>query len=345
MIGVVLLNNMTLTLDSLVLFCIHGDLVKDDLTSYSMNQWNDLEFKLKHSIFKKPSGLLSLKNYDLETELAISEIEASKIKSLLLRMPLVLESLANLERQGIYVITKYENHYPRVFFHRLKKNAPLILYYCGDFSLLKEECIAITGSSHPTRQMNMNTRIVVDKMIDEGYTLMTSGHTGLEKTSLAHQLRMNGNVILFVADHMKDKRIEYLKQIKNQRLLILSHRYPDSEYDVIESIIRNSYIYALSLTTFIMHSEINTGSLWFSAMQNLKYRWSKILAVVDDEFYGNAKLVEAGAIPVTMERIKSEVLINDLIEVTKEEVNLRQEVEQMSIFDFIQDEGNISHEK
>ena len=84
-----------------------------------------------------------------------------------------------------------------------------------------------------------------------------------------------------------------------------------------------------------MHSEINTGSLWFSAMQNLKYRWSKILAIVDDEFYGNAKLVEAGAIPVTMEKINSDVMINDLIEVTKTEMTLRQEIEQLSIFDFI----------
>ena len=59
------MNNVSLTLDSLVLFCLHGDLVKDDLTSLSMNQWNELEFKLKHSSFKKPSGLLDIEGHDL----------------------------------------------------------------------------------------------------------------------------------------------------------------------------------------------------------------------------------------------------------------------------------------
>lgn len=329
------MNNVSLTLDSLVLFCLHGDLVKDDLTSLSMNQWNELEFKLKHSSFKKPSGLLDIEGHDLESELALSSQDVERVKRLLGRMPQVLLMLSQLEKQGISVITKYESHYPRTFFHRLKKNAPLILYYCGDFHLLEDDCISITGPLNASRTMLMNTRQVVDKLIDEGYTLMTSGHKGCEKTSLSHQLRMGGNVVLFAADGLKDKRIEYLRYIKNRRLLIISHRFPDSPYDIVESIIRNSYIYALCTTTFIMHSEINTGSLWFSAMQNLKYRWSKILAIVDDEFYGNAKLVEAGAIPVTMEKINSDVMINDLIEVTKTEMTLRQEIEQLSIFDFI----------
>ena len=75
------MNNVSLTLDSLVLFCLHGDLVKDDLTSLSMNQWNELEFKLKHSSFKKPSGLLDIEGHDLESELALSSQDVERVKT------------------------------------------------------------------------------------------------------------------------------------------------------------------------------------------------------------------------------------------------------------------------
>ena len=69
----------------------------------------------------------------------------------------------------------------------------------------------------------------------------------------------------------------------------------------------------------------------------MKYRWSKILAIVDDEFYGNAKLVEAGAIPVTMERVTSETTIEQLTNVNKEELKGLVKPSQLSIYEFMEE--------
>lgn len=327
-----------LSLNSLVLLCLYGDFVKNDTIPLSLTKWNQLEFKLAHSTLKQPSALLDCSKEDMMVQLVISEEEAEQILKRLESMIDVLKQLAFYESRGIGVITKFEVDYPDVFCQRLKKNAPLILYYCGNYQLLKQEAISIAGPVHATKQMNQNTKHVVDKINDEGYHLMTSGHQGCESIGLAHQLNRGGHVILFVANDLYKKRLEYLKYIRNQRMLIISHRKPDSEYDVVESLVRNSFIYALCTTNFIIHSELNTGALWFSAIQNLKHRWSKILAIVDDEFYGNAKLVEAGAIPITMEKVMSEITIEEMMEVTKQEIGSQFGNEQISIFDFIEEE-------
>ena len=65
-----------------------------------------------------------------------------------------------------------------------------------------------------------------------------------------------------------------------------------------------------------------------------------MLAIVDDEFYGNAKLVEAGAIPVTMERILSQTTITALLEVSKQEMENMNPMRQLSIFDFMEGEND-----
>ena len=79
-------------------------------------------------------------------------------------------------------------------------------------------------------------------------------------------------------------------------------------------------------------------------MQNLKQRWSRILAVVDDDFYSNAKLVEAGAIPVTIEKIKSNCTIEQMTEVSKQMFEENLDNEQISIFDFIEEDEALDFE-
>ena len=331
------MRQTVLSLNSLVLLCLYGDFVDSDTAPLTNAQWNQLEFKLAHSTLKQPSGLLDCPKQEMIIQLVISEDEAEQIIQRLSLIEIVLSKLAVYERHGIGVVTKFEDDYPDVFYQRLKKNAPLILYYCGNYHLLSQGAVSIAGPVHSTKQMNVNTRHVVDKIYQEGYHLMTSGHQGSEMIGLVHQLRLGGHVILFAANDLIKKQYEFSKFVRNQRMLIISHRKPDSEYDVVESVIRNSYIYALCTTNFVIHSELNTGALWFSAMQNLKHRWSKMLAIVDDDFYGNAKLVEAGAIPVTMEKILSDCTIEEMMEVSKQDIGIHQECEQITIFDFIEE--------
>lgn len=333
-----------LSLNSLVLLCLCADFIESETEPLSAHQFNQLEFKLAHSTLKQPSGLLDCSLEEMQIQLVLTPKEAIQIKQRLTLIYDVIMKLAYYEKKGISVITKLEKDYPDVLFSRLKKHAPLILYYCGDYDLLNDPIVSVAGPMNCSDQVLENTRLVVDKIYEEGYHLMTSESKGCENVATLHHLKQGGQAIVFVCSHLDLKRIEYSKYIKNKQILLVSHRYPECDYDVVEAIIRNSLIYALSQTSFIIHSEVNTGSLWFSAMQNLKQRWSKILAVVDDDFYSNARLVEAGAIPVTIEKIKSRCSIEEMTEVSKQMFEDSLDNEQISIFDFIDEAEEIDFE-
>lgn len=333
-----------LSLNSLVLLCLCAEFVECETEPLTAHQFNQLEFKLSHSTLKQPSGLLDCNQEDMQIQLVLTKEEAKQIKQRLTLIHDVIMKLAEYEKKGISVITKLEKDYPDVLFSRLKKHAPLILYYSGKYELLNDPIVSVAGPMNCSEQVLENTKLVVDKINDEGYHLMTSESKGCENSATMHHLKQGGKSIVFVASHLDLRRIEYSKYLKNNQMLIISHRYPECDYDVVEAIIRNSLIYALSQTTFIIHSEVNTGSLWFSAMQNLKQRWSKILAVVDDDFYSNARLVEAGAIPVTIEKIKSRATIEEMTEVSKYMFEDQTDSEQISIFDFIEETEEIDFE-
>ena len=308
-----------LSLNSIVLLCLCADFIEIEIEPLSAHQFNQLEFKLAHSTYKQPSGLLECNFDDMQVQLVITKKEAEQIKSRLTLIEPLIKQLASYEKKGISIITKLEKDYPESLFTRLKKHAPLFLVYAGDYHLLSQSIVSVAGPMNCTEQIIDNTHLVVDKLIKEGYHLMTSENKGCEQSALLHHL-------------------------KNNQILLLSHRSPESDYDVVEAIIRNSIIYALSQTSFIIHSEVNTGSLWFSAMQNLKQRWSRILAVVDDDFYSNARLVEAGAIPVTIEKIKSNCTIEEMTEVSKQMFEDNSDTEQISIFDFIEEDEALNFE-
>lgn len=334
-----------LSLNSLVLLCLCAEFVDCETEPLTAHQFNQLEFKLAHSTLKQPSGLLDCAKEDMQVQLVLTREETNQIVRRLMLIEPVIMKLAYYERKGISVITKLEEDYPAVLFSRLKKHAPLILYYSGEFELLNNPIVSVAGPMNCSDQVLDNTRLVVDKIHQEGYHLMASESKGCENIATMHHLKQGGQAILFVASHLDLRRIEYSKYIKNKQMLLVSHRYPECDYDVVEAIIRNSLIYALSQTSFIIHSEVNTGSLWFSAMQNLKQRWSKILAVVDDDFYSNARLVEAGAIPVTVEKIKSKCTIEQMTEVSKQMFEDDLDNEQISIFDFIEEVEEIDFEQ
>lgn len=327
-----------LSLSGLVLICLCADFFSEEVKPLSSRQYQQLEFKLAHSTLRYPSGLLNYDSQEMIIQLALNEEDVQRIQKRLQLLSKILKVLAYYEARGIHVITKFEDGYPKAFAHRLKKEAPLMLFYSGDLALLQEPMISIAGPVHTNQTMQENTISVVHKIQQEGYHLMTSGHAGCEQIGMLEYLKNNGKVILFAANDLLKRGIEFKKMISSGQMLLLSHRVPEADYDVVESLVRNSYIYALCHTNFIIHSELNTGALYFSAIQNLKHRWSKLLAIVDDEFYGNAKLVEAGAIPVTMEKILSECSIDELMEVSKHQFSDLSDTQQLSIFEFIEDE-------
>ena len=99
---------------------------------------------------------------------------------------------------------------------------------------------------------------------------------------------------------------------------------------------RNIYVCGLCDNQIITATHINSGSVWFTTIQNFHYHWTKQLVLDDDHYGGNIRLLEMGAIKLTYEDILSLLTIEQIIEkneVVEEEVEVL--VDQMSIYEFL----------
>lgn len=330
------MNETNLSLNSIVLLLLHGEFFECDIKPFSIYQYERLEYQLCHSRLKYPASLIGLDEKELSNYLALDEKEAHDLVGRLQYLEPMLMGLRKLATKGIHLVTKYDAHFPHCLFTRIKKHAPLLLYYCGDYHLLQEPSIGLFGPQKLNQTVLSNTRKIVHKINEEGYHLMTGDVDGVQQNAVSTQLHHNGKVILFTCSNIYALKDTYKKALKQRKILMLSHLLPGTTGDIVEGVVRNSFIYALSDATIIAQSSLSDSALWFSAIQNIKNRWSRVLAVVDEDFYYNAKLVGAGAKPLTMGVLESEATIEEILESNNEEDTLIEPYTQLSIFDLLE---------
>ena len=323
-----------LSLDSLALlmYCSELSGYQEILTR---SEWNELEKSVRYSKIRKVSFLLTLSYEQLMHDLEIKQEIAYRIDSMNKYLPNLIGKLQELELQGIFVTTKYEEMYPLLLKKKMKKDAPLFLYYCGDIHLINTTMVGIAGPSRSNHRIDQNTKRVVEKIYEEDYTLIAGINRGVDKTAIRHQLKLGGKVVNFSSSDFMASMKEHQRAIKNGQLLLVSEQGPTQHFDAYQAMITNQYMFSLSECMIIMYSQVNSGGIWLSAMQNFKEKWTRLIAIMDDEFYGNGRLVELGAIGLTMEMIESPLTFTDLLEQIEEEIVEEDPYDQLSIFDFL----------
>lgn len=324
-----------LNLDSLAVLLFCGDLIVDNTAPLTQEEWFDVEKKLKASSKKSPAKLFGMNKDTLVQILEIDEYIAYKMIARLSTLNDLLFALTNLENEGIYITTKYEDNYPSCLLTSLKKRAPLYLYYVGDLSLM-QNMVSIVGPQTMERKLNTFTKNLVTKICDEGKTLVSSGLKGIDAYALKLQLQFGGKAVCFVSDHLFDKKKSYSKYIKDNKMVLVSAVDPFAYFNVTNALERNAYVCGLSDLQFITASHINSGAVWFTTIQNFHYHWTKQLVLDDDRYNGNIRLLEMGAIKISYDDVLSLLTLQQIVE--KNEIVEEEEeifIDQMSIYEFL----------
>ncbi len=324
-----------LNLDSLAVLLFCGDLVVNNTTALTQEEWYEVERRLKSSSKKSPAKLFGMNKDTLTDILGIDEYIAYKMIARTHSMNEMMFALANLENEGIFITTKYEENYPKRLTTILKKRAPLFLYFIGDMSLL-QNMVSIVGPQKMEKRLNSFTRNLVTKIYDENRVLVSSGLKGLDAYALRTHLRLGGKAVCFVGDHLFDKKKNYSKYLREGRMVLLSAVDPFAYFNVTNALDRNIYVCGLSDLQFITATHINSGAVWFTTIQNFHYHWTKQLVLDDEHYGGNIRLLEMGAIRVSYEDILSLLTLDQIVE--KNEIVEEEEkvlVDQMSIYEFL----------
>ena len=170
--------------------------------------------------------------------------------------------LRYLERIDASVLFQEDADYPE----RLKalEDAPVLLFYKGDLSLLGNECFAIVGTRAPTRYGRDVTEYFAKELSDAGFTIVSGLARGVD--AISHRVALEGEkptiaVIGCGIDRVYPAENKDLYDKIAEKGLILSEYFLGSEALPFHFPERNRLISALSQGVLVTEAGIKSGTM------------------------------------------------------------------------------------
>lgn len=261
----------------------------------------------------------------LMLKLDISEEEAYRIYTLLNRSVQLSYTMENHLKQGIEVVTCYNEEYPARLKRRMEDVAPPVLYRCGNVELLSRPMLAIVGISGV--KTTPEARDAIDTLVQNGvrlgYTILTGGELGVSRVAMNLTAQYGGTLVEVLGGDMLGHIHEEgtAEMLAENRAAVISLEHPEALFTVTHAIARNKLVFSLAEAAFIFNTDGKRGET--DAIRNRYcdwiYAWTGCAA--------NQPLIARGAIPTG--RI-SELDIGDMSRHW-----LNSESEQLSLFDII----------
>lgn len=175
---------------------------------------------------------------------------------------LVKTFVINQAERGIKVLCKFDEEYPEKLF--FLHDAPYILYYMGDISLLNKPSLGVVGTRKPTNYGRMVTEKLVRDVASAGIVIVSGLAYGVD--SIAHRkcLEVGGKTIAVLGggfDNIYPSEHKSLaEEIAEKGLLITEYR-PKRRATQYTFPTRNRIIAGLSDGVLITEASIKSGTI------------------------------------------------------------------------------------
>ena len=293
---------MMVSADSQVILslCSHlGLSYQFDATPLSTKEWNLVARKI-HVNKLQPEDLLHLRQSVLNDLLEQDERFANRITDLLARRGSLAIELERLESLGIGVLTRVDADYPAHYKHRLKENAPALLFYSGERTLLGQPGIAVVGSRNLDEIGRQCAEFIGNACGLSGLVLYSGGARGVDSLSMTASLQARGNAVGVLADSLEKaiRNSDYRNYLASRDLCLVTPYSPSAPFNVGTAMGRNRLIYTLADYAIVIASDFEKGGTWSGATEALKAKWGPVFVLQHEQMpFGNTKLIERGAIP------------------------------------------------
>ena len=261
----------------------------------STPEFRRIEAEARASSYGSIGALLTADISGLVMVLNLTDMEASRIYTLLHRDVPLTYALAAFQEQNIEVVTQYDDTYPRRLTDKLKEAAPPFVYRSGEADLLNRPAIAVMGISgvRTSPEARRQIEILVRGATRLGYAVVTGGELGVSRLTAGLVGQGDGCLADILGggmqDHLKNEDIARL--LGENRAVVLSTEHPEALFTVNHAIARNRLLFALADAAFIFNTDGRRGEL--DALANRTCDW--IYAWQD--YAGNQPLIARGARP------------------------------------------------
>lgn len=237
---------------------------------------------------KDPAGELRLPDL---TELGYEEAFAVRILALLDREAELDRYLARAERQNIHAVTRVSPDYPARLSIQLGMEAPPVLFYRGDKTLLQRACISVVGSRKLFPENRAFARTAGRLIAEEGFVLCSGGAVGADSAAKAETIARGGSALIFLPGRLTD-------EVMQENVVFVTEDSFDLPFTAQRALSRNRLIHAMGEKTLVAQVRLNTGGTWRGAADNLHHGYSPVF-VFDDGSEGAGALMARGAVGLT----------------------------------------------
>ena len=262
---------------------------------FSTQELKRLEEKVRAGGLYHIGRLANIDISGLMLKLDISEEEAYRIYTLLNRSVQLSYTIENHLRQGVEVITCYDDEYPQRIKRRMEDAAPPVFYRCGNQELLQGPMLAIVGISgvKTTPEVRDCVETLVRNAVRLGYTILTGGELGVSRVAMNMTAEYGGTLVEVLGgdmmSHIHEDGIAEL--LATQRAAVVSLEHPEALFTVSHAIARNKFLFSLAEAAFVFNTDGKRGEL--DAIRNRYCDW--IYAWTG--YANNQTLLMRGAIP------------------------------------------------
>jgi predicted Rossmann fold nucleotide-binding protein DprA/Smf involved in DNA uptake len=223
-----------------------------------------------HNLQQQPADLLSSETTDLLRSCE-TMIDQDRLQRLLGRGFLLSQAIQHWQSRSIWVVSRADADYPQYLKRRLKEDAPVLIYGCGDQNLIKTDGFAVVGSRNVDNSL-------IDYAMDAGRlsakankTLVSGGARGVDQAAMRGALDAGGKAIGVLADSLEKTamRHDHRHLLMNAQLTLISPYDPNAGFNVGHAMQRNKLIYALADAALVVNADFNKGGTWAGAIEQL----------------------------------------------------------------------------
>lgn len=200
--------------------------------------------------------------------------------------------------KGIRYLTRIDQEYP--FFLLQISNIPCILYYCGDISLLQNNCLAVVGSRQASIYGTRQAKLFAAELSKNGLTIVSGLARGIDAAAHEGALEGKGSTLAVLGAGLDEpyprENIRLFRRIC-EKGLVISEFPPGTKPLNYHFPIRNRIISGLSLGVFVVEAMARSGSLITCdlALEQGKEVFALPGVVTSPNSIGALRLIQQGA--------------------------------------------------
>jgi predicted Rossmann fold nucleotide-binding protein DprA/Smf involved in DNA uptake len=245
--------------------------------------------------------LFGLTSSDIASSFDIEPERAERIVSRLSGATQLAFELERLDRQGYFVLTPFDDEYPRRLIERLGDQAPPSITAVGSVGMLSTEGVGLVGSRNATAEAIGVAEAVAASAAGRGSSVVSGGARGIDQRSMAAAYQAGGSVVGWLAESL-EKRLrdpETRRVVSDGQVCLATPFKPDAGFSVANAMGRNKLIYASARVTLVVACDPGKGGTWEGAVESIRKSYGSVAVWAGaGAGPGNEALLAQGGAPV-----------------------------------------------